>query len=104
LGRRLEAINQSVPKKDSDRFFAGGFSLALPEEWPPIVLKHLSQRSAFIRVTGAARLTRKEELGVSGHYLGRVLRGGKPMTEERVERLDQIREKTPAPRVSERSP
>ncbi len=32
---------------------AGGFSLTLSENWPPVVVKHLSQRSAFIRVAGA---------------------------------------------------
>jgi hypothetical protein len=36
-------------------------------------------------------------VGVSGPYLGRILRGEKPMTEELVERLDQIRDKTPVP-------
>ena len=34
-------------------------------------------------------------LGVTGPYLGRVLRGEKPMAEELAERLDQIGGKTP---------
>jgi hypothetical protein len=30
----------------------GEFSLILSEDWPHVVLKHLSQRSALIRFTG----------------------------------------------------
>ena len=30
----------------------GGFSLTMSEDWPPVALKHLSQRSALIRFTG----------------------------------------------------
>jgi hypothetical protein len=34
------------------RGMRGGFSLALSENWPPVAVKHLSQRSALIRFTG----------------------------------------------------
>ena len=33
----------------------GGFSLTMSEHWPPVALKHLSQRSALIRFTGGDR-------------------------------------------------
>jgi hypothetical protein len=36
-------------------------------------------------------------LGVTGPYIGRVLRGEKPMTEELAERLAQFRDKTAVP-------
>jgi hypothetical protein len=34
------------------RSMRGGFSLTLSEDWPPVAVKHLSQRSALIRFTG----------------------------------------------------
>src|SRR5271166_4770057 len=34
------------------RGMRGGFSLTLSEEWPPVAVKHLSQRSALIRFAG----------------------------------------------------
>ena len=34
------------------RNIRGGFSLTLSEDWPPVAVKHLSQRSALIRFTG----------------------------------------------------
>jgi hypothetical protein len=34
------------------RGMRGGFSLALSENWPPVAVKHLSERSALIRFTG----------------------------------------------------
>src|SRR5271166_4901620 len=34
------------------RNMRGGFSLTLSEDWPPVAVKHLSQRSALIRFTG----------------------------------------------------
>jgi alkylhydroperoxidase family enzyme len=34
------------------RSMKGGFSLTLSENWPPIAVKHLSQRAALIRFTG----------------------------------------------------
>jgi hypothetical protein len=34
------------------RSMKGGFSLTLSENWPPVVVKHLSQRAALIRFTG----------------------------------------------------
>ena len=39
-------------------------------------------------------------LGVTGPYLGRVLRGEKPMTEELAERLAHIRNSDAVARVS----
>src|SRR3984885_7554735 len=34
------------------RSMKGGFSLTLSENWPPVAVKHLSQRAALIRFTG----------------------------------------------------
>ncbi len=34
------------------RSMRGGFSLTLSEDWPPVAVKHLSQRSALVRFTG----------------------------------------------------
>src|SRR5271166_2628341 len=34
------------------RSMRGGFSLTLSEDWPPVAVKHLSQRAALIRFTG----------------------------------------------------
>src|SRR5271166_1612828 len=34
------------------RSMRGGFSLTLSEDWPPVAVKHISQRSARIRFTG----------------------------------------------------
>ena len=34
------------------RSMKGGFSLTLSEDWPPVAVKHLSQRAALIRFTG----------------------------------------------------
>src|ERR1700722_11853290 len=34
------------------RSIKGGFSLTLSEDWPPVAVKHLSQRAALIRFTG----------------------------------------------------
>ena len=34
------------------RSMRGGFSLTLSEDWPPVAVKHLSQRSALIHFTG----------------------------------------------------
>ena len=42
----------------------GGFSLTLSEDWPPVAVKHLSQRSALMRFTGdrpAIETTAEEE-------------------------------------------
>src|SRR3984885_1877862 len=46
------------------RSMKGGFSLTLSEDWPPVAVKHLSQRAALIRFTGdrpAADTTAEEE-------------------------------------------
>jgi hypothetical protein len=46
------------------RSMKGGFSLTLSEDWPPVAVKHLSQRAALIRFTGdrpAADATAEEE-------------------------------------------
>jgi hypothetical protein len=46
------------------RSMKGGFSLTLSEDWPPVAVKHLSQRAALIRFTGdrpAAETTAEEE-------------------------------------------
>src|SRR5271170_6962820 len=43
--RTPQEIDAGAPKKPSIRIMAGGFSLTLSEGWPPIVVKHLSQRS-----------------------------------------------------------
>ena len=48
------------------RSMRGGFSLTLSEDWPPVAVKHLSQRSALIRVTGgwpAKELKEDQEQG-----------------------------------------
>ena len=43
------------------RSMKGGFSLTLSENWPPVAVKHLSQRAALIRFTGD-RPAAEEEL------------------------------------------
>jgi hypothetical protein len=53
--RTPQEIEAGAPKKEPNRSTAGGFSLMLSEDWPPVIVKHLSQRSAFIRVAGARR-------------------------------------------------
>jgi hypothetical protein len=53
--RTPQEIEAGAPKKEPNRSMAGGFSLTLSEDWPPVIVKHLSQRSAFIRVAGARR-------------------------------------------------
>ncbi len=50
--RSPEQIDAGAPKRSPDRSLAGGFSLTLSEDWPPVVVKHITQRSAFIRVAG----------------------------------------------------
>jgi hypothetical protein len=50
--RTEEEIDAGAPKKESNRFMAGGFSLRLSENWPPVIVKHLSQRSSLIHVAG----------------------------------------------------
>jgi len=51
--RTEKEMKAGAPKKDANHSMAGGFSLTLSENWPPVVVKHLSQRSAFIRIAGA---------------------------------------------------
>jgi transcriptional regulator with XRE-family HTH domain len=67
---------------------------ALWQEADPVVAamdKTLSElRRLLGRVGGRNKLAKL--LGVTGPYLGRVLRGEKPMTEELVERLAQSRD------------
>src|SRR5208337_1834553 len=53
--RTEKELEAGAPKKEPNRITAGGFSLRLSEDWPPVIVKHLSQRSAFIRVAGARR-------------------------------------------------
>src|SRR5271166_1233577 len=53
--RTEKEMEAGAPKKEPNRMTAGGFSLRLSEDWPPVIVKHLSQRSAFIRVAGAKR-------------------------------------------------
>src|ERR1700734_4003027 len=46
------------------RSMKGGFSLTLSQDWPPVAVKHLSQRAALIRFTGdrpEAETTAEEE-------------------------------------------
>jgi hypothetical protein len=50
--RTKEEIDAGAPKNESNRSMAGGFSLRLAEDWPPVGVKHLSQRSALIRFMG----------------------------------------------------
>jgi hypothetical protein len=42
----------AVRHSSARRAMKGGFSLTLSENWPPVAVKHLSQRSALIRFTG----------------------------------------------------
>ena len=55
--RTKEEIQADAPKNESNRTMAGGFSLRLSEDWPPVGVKHLSQRSALIRFMGNRRET-----------------------------------------------
>jgi hypothetical protein len=62
--RTKEEIEADAPKNESNRTMAGGFSLRLSEDWPPVAVKHLSQRAALIRFTGdrpAVDTTAEEE-------------------------------------------
>ena len=63
--RTKEEIAADAPKNESNRTMAGGFSLRLSEDWPPVGVKHLSQRSALIRFMGdrpETETTAEEEL------------------------------------------
>ncbi|HZZ23522.1 MAG TPA: hypothetical protein VFE60_13525 [Roseiarcus sp.] len=47
----------AISHASARRSMRGGFSLTLSEDWPPVAVKHLSQRSAWIRFTGDRPVT-----------------------------------------------